>query len=1022
VKNQTALVGLALALLAEHASAYEILTHRRITAKAFDDSVLVAQPRVLAELGIAPSAIFPSTRGTTESMALLLESGAEAEDDGARPIHHFYDPYSDEGLRYIPLAQPSPDWILRQPSLGVQQYAYDMALSYFTQALTSSDNATRSMYWGSLFETLGHVVHHIQDMAQPQHVRGDPHFHRNWPIVGDRSLYEFCTDDAVKNLPTGCGAPLSVARYNVVALGTARNYWTTRQTDIYGSRRGLADFTNANFVSKDTNFRLIDDRLVLRSAEYPKPVPTGFHTRTLEELGVADVCERLRRDPKTFGRAGSCEIEFYSTEVHDAYTGTTAINERASSLSVFDQYLDLRPDGPTYRTDRLFTLNRYNYAAAHPFLISRAIGYSAGLIDHFFRGRIELQEAKSSDGQLRIEIKNISAESNAFGPGTFSLYYDSADGQRKALTIAEGADLGMQQFAPGQAHVLTAQVPDDVDLKVDRPFVVVYSGIVGAEEAVSGLVFEAPALHEGFLFQANGALADGQGENRLLYYAGGQWRLYPQGNVPRAGGLDWKGWYSDGKATRVLTWGGSGRYSAQQVTSFGSQIYQGGKLFAVTPGPVLGTALQRGADGEAWIVAICAIGEKDVAFKRPAKRSTSAALYDGQSAPDGWQYLGEFQSTELRPERAPWLFNGAGTEAQTMRHRKLAEGSDELGPLTRLKASISGNAAQFADAGNTVVTQTSRVRESYQCDQPSPRSASAWRQFEIRGSHIVAADYVDDREVLARIVVDSLIETNETADLVWESRNTFEESYRLDDYRATRSRSEETAWTLDLGANTVPLYKNTGSSVTTYRSYYETGKEPVSTRQTDAEWNAVGANLLFWDLRAGAWLSATGHVHDEVSVTRNNETQTETGNKRGHFVRELAHGGAPVELNRTPVVEQPYTRTMTTGVWVLEGTLAQTCYQHDGVLQSHSGERSGEIPVTFATTPRLSYPANMNVFSLAAAAIDRRGNLFWSLRYRDGVGQPYRRISRIGQLNVDSVTGLGAADPLEPPYSEIVPN
>jgi hypothetical protein len=954
----------------------------------------------------------------------LVVWGAQREDDGLTPVHHFFDPHSGRTLP-IPLAQTSPEWILGQSVSSVPGFSLHDAQAYFRQALTDESQDSRTASWRSLFEALGHTIHHVQDMAQPQHVRADAHYHREWPIVGDPSLYEFCTETAVVRPAdvSRCGQPFEVSAYPLVRLARARDYWTTRQADGTEQARGMADFTNANFVSKDTNFRFIDDRLVLRSADYPKPVPTGFHTRTLEELGAADVCERLRRDPRTYGGAASCEIEFYSTEVHDAYTGTTAINERASSLSVFDQYLALRPDGPTYRTDRLFTLNRYNYAAAHPFLISRAIGYSAGLIDHFFRGRLELEGAKSENGQLRIEIKNISAESNAFGPGTFSLYYDSASGQRKPLTVAEGADLGMQQFAPGQTHVLTVQVPEDVDLTVEKAFVVVYSGIVGAEEAVSGLVLEAPQLYEGFLFHANGSLADQRGQDRLLYYSDGQWRLHPQGNVPRAGDLDWKGWYSEGKATRVLTWGGSPRYAAQPVSSFRSHIYQGGKLLAVTPAPVLGAALQRGAHGEAWIVAICAVDDKDVAFKRPATRSTSAALYDAQAAPDGWQYLGEFQSPpELRPERAPWLFNGEGTEAQTMRHRKLTDGTNDLGPLTRLKASLSAGAAQFADVGNTAVTRTIRVRENYQCDQPLPRSADTWSQWETVGAHVIAADYVDDREVLARIVVDSSVETTETADLVGETRYIDDELYQRNDYRGTRNRTEEAVWALELGATNVRLYENNASSSMAVRSYWETGQEPLHTNRQDFNSGEVRANILFWDLRGGSWLSATGHVGYDGWVDRNGETQTASSVMRGHFVRELAHGGAPAELNRTPVVEQPYTSTVTTQTWILDGTLAGLCSRHDGVLQSKTSESSTEVLVTLATLPRIAYPPNMNVFSLASAATDRRGNFFWSLRYRDGTGQPYRRISRIGQLNVDSVTGLGSADPDQPPYTEIVPN
>jgi hypothetical protein len=61
---------------------------------------------------------------------------------------------------------------------------------------------------------------------------------------------------------------------------------------------------------------------------------------------------------------------------------------RASTLSIFDQ--DLVKNGkfvtcragnwyPTYETERLFALNRFNFDDAHKTLIGRAVGHSAGL-------------------------------------------------------------------------------------------------------------------------------------------------------------------------------------------------------------------------------------------------------------------------------------------------------------------------------------------------------------------------------------------------------------------------------------------------------------------------------------------------------------------------------------------------------------------------------------------------------------------------------------------------------------------
>src|SRR3989344_875174 len=55
--------------------------------------------------------------------------------------------------------------------------------------------ADRKAYWATLFRALGDIVHLVEDMAQPQHTRNDPHAGKGGPIAeavltGHKSLYE----------------------------------------------------------------------------------------------------------------------------------------------------------------------------------------------------------------------------------------------------------------------------------------------------------------------------------------------------------------------------------------------------------------------------------------------------------------------------------------------------------------------------------------------------------------------------------------------------------------------------------------------------------------------------------------------------------------------------------------------------------------------------------------------------------------------------------------------------------------
>jgi len=72
----------------------------------------------------------------------------------------------------------------------------------------------------------------------------------------------------------------------------------------------------------------------------------------------------------------------YRGTVRDTLIGQDATSVPLTSYSVWDQFLQSRSAVPT------FSLNRQNYDAMAELLIPRAVVYSTGLINHFFRGRI----------------------------------------------------------------------------------------------------------------------------------------------------------------------------------------------------------------------------------------------------------------------------------------------------------------------------------------------------------------------------------------------------------------------------------------------------------------------------------------------------------------------------------------------------------------------------------------------------------------------------------------------------------
>lgn len=381
--------------------AYEIETHSGLSNAAYDNSVL-SQSNFLKSLGISASDVFGKGRATyrlnTGTARGWIREGSVVEDDSTRSLNHFYDPLRNRGLFGVNVA--SPDWALEDArDVDSQVFSYKDARDYLYQALISSTEAARKQFFGKTFQTLGQVIHHLQDMAQPQHVRNDAHCDAIFPclIPGglfglySPSLYEDYTNDHRGNLPYTGYAP--------AIFPGARAFWT-------GNGAGIADYTNHNFLSAGTNF---DTR------RYPNPF-LRLATEREENANTLLADAGLPIPAECLPPAAPCVMTFYGNLVQDRYRpAETRDNPRASTWSVFDQDLKLYnqtftrtdPDtGQTYTATQAFSLNRFNFDEAHTFLIPRAVGYSAGLVDYFFRGRLEGEDVEFTATGLRLRVKN----------------------------------------------------------------------------------------------------------------------------------------------------------------------------------------------------------------------------------------------------------------------------------------------------------------------------------------------------------------------------------------------------------------------------------------------------------------------------------------------------------------------------------------------------------------------------------------------------------------------------------------
>jgi hypothetical protein len=392
------------------ADSYNLGTHADLAGEAFVQA---------GTAGRLPSyGVDAATRLRDRDLTLRLSrrsardwviQGARDEDmPDIRVLNHFHDPYYNRGLTiHVQVGHRAPDWALEDVTeYPVQNHSYRDAREAFYGALILPERVSREGEFGRTFYALGHVIHLIQDVTVPEHARNDAHF-----VLGaGKSMTEaYIQNNREAFFPIA--AKLSQAGMPVVAL--PRELW------VNGAGTGIAQFTNANFISPDTNFT--DAYTGATGGEYPKP--------TLD-LGRVDAPALWRcRDMQPVTLPGF--LFFFGNVMPDPVGTATLVNSRMTAYSLFDQHLKNAMKG------MIFSVNCFTVDAAAELLLPRAASYSASLLKYFFRGR---PTVLLGGGGMRIINRTVDVGRAETMTGRFELYRDDAVGRRQLLA---GWDLSL---------------------------------------------------------------------------------------------------------------------------------------------------------------------------------------------------------------------------------------------------------------------------------------------------------------------------------------------------------------------------------------------------------------------------------------------------------------------------------------------------------------------------------------------------------------------------------------------------
>ncbi len=341
-------------------------------------------------------------------------------------------------------------------------WSWKKSREYFYQALTGSDKATREDNFANTFRSVGQIMHLVEDSSVPAHARNDTHIwgdgYEEW-VRGNHGLLKlspitFVT--SIFNESANSHAPIPIAKI----FDTDKYTGTNPSTSLSW---GIAEYTNSNFASDDTIFTENFDPNHKHYFPYPRYSPDNYE---MYEIDIPPNKKRIYLRKKGDGES----------------------IERFATAGPLYKYLSFDPALQRYEL-KLDSEVHSDYAKK---LIPRAVGYSAGLLNYFFRGDIDMIPDDTT-GSGYVIVNNIDDDMD----GTFELWYDDSNDTRK-MTWSGSYSIGRKSSDNNKSTNITFTPPTDAK-EPDR-YMLVFKGKLGNEE---GAVVGLELMERQYLFLVN---------------------------------------------------------------------------------------------------------------------------------------------------------------------------------------------------------------------------------------------------------------------------------------------------------------------------------------------------------------------------------------------------------------------------------------------------------------------------------------------------------------------------------------
>ena len=309
-----------------------------------------------------------------------------------RSMKHFHDPlvpdWNSAGFKGM---QSSIIWAeTKNQSWLLGNYSWPDARDYFYNALTATNANDHNTNYAECFRAMGQLMHLVQDVSVAEHTRNDFHYFYNYE---DRVLNLQKEGKLESMLPSPAVSVdyslLNRTGYNpgatipIAGLFDADKYDGSNPGITTTTPVGLAEYSNANFYSNDT----------VESSKYTYPSLSNCIKGDWEQIP----------DPRNPN--GTVPRKYYYTKKSDG-TRDYKLAALSRQWTRASSYMPEEQAWLTVRDDNVYT----DYAKR---LIPKAVTYSAGLLNYFFRGQIDAGDAATILGSN----DNDSNDRNAYITG-----------------------------------------------------------------------------------------------------------------------------------------------------------------------------------------------------------------------------------------------------------------------------------------------------------------------------------------------------------------------------------------------------------------------------------------------------------------------------------------------------------------------------------------------------------------------------------------------------------------------------